>query len=116
MYFGNVVELTTSDELFKHPLHPYTKSLLSAIPKPNPIEERTRERIIYQPQLVHDYSVDKPTMKEVIPGHFIYCNNKEFEEYRKALELLKGQANYCAKGKNHSIRNEKDEDLEIIIV
>ena len=85
MYFGNVVELTTSDELFKHPLHPYTKSLLSAIPKPNPIEERTRERIIYQPQLVHDYSVDKPTMKEVIPGHFIYCNNKEFEEYRKEL-------------------------------
>ena len=85
MYFGKVVELTTSDELFKHPLHPYTKSLLSAIPKPNPIEERTRERIIYQPQLVHDYSVDKPTMKEVIPGHFIYCNNKEFEEYRKEL-------------------------------
>ena len=85
MYFGKVVELTTSDELFKHPLHPYTRSLLSAIPKPNPIEERNRERIIYQPQLVHDYSVDKPAMHEVIPGHFIYCNNKELEEYRKEL-------------------------------
>jgi len=85
MYFGKVVELTTSDELFKHPLHPYTRSLLSAIPKPNPIEERNRERIIYQPQLVHDYSVDKPAMHEVIPGHFIYCKNKELEEYRKEL-------------------------------
>ena len=85
MYFGKVVELTTSDELFKHPLHPYTRSLLSAIPKPNPIEERNRERIIYQPQLVHDYSVDKPAMHEVIPGHFIYCNNKELEEYKKEL-------------------------------
>ena len=85
MYYGRLVEMTTTDELFKHPLHPYTRSLLSAIPKPNPIEERNRERIIYQPQLVHDYSVDKPAMHEVIPGHFIYCNNKELEEYKKEL-------------------------------
>ena len=86
MYFGKIVELTTSDELFKHPLHPYTKALLSAIPKPNPITERNRERILYKPQEVHDYSVDKPEMKEILPGHFIYCNNAEFEAYKKEIE------------------------------
>lgn len=83
MYYGKIVELASSDELFAHPLHPYTKSLLSAIPKPNPIIERTRERIVYKPNEVHDYSVDKPSMKEIRPGHYIYCNEKEFEEYQK---------------------------------
>ena len=86
MYFGKIVELTTSDELFAHPLHPYTKSLLSAIPLPDPHFERKRKRIIYNPIAEHDYSVDKPQMREVKPGHFIYCNNAEFERYRAALE------------------------------
>ena len=86
MYFGKIVELTTSDELFKHPLHPYTRSLLSAIPKPDPIVEKTRERILYKPNEVHDYSVDKPEMREVKEGHFVYCNNAEFEAYKKILE------------------------------
>ena len=86
MYFGKVVELTTSDELFKHPLHPYTKSLLSAIPKPDPLIEKTRERIIYRPQEVHDYSVDKPEMTEICPGHFVYCNKKEAEEYKNQIK------------------------------
>ena len=89
MYFGKIVELTTSDELFAHPLHPYTKSLLSAIPKPNPIVERTRTRQVYNPMLVHDYSTDKPTMKELIPGHFVYCNDKEAQEYLKELGVSK---------------------------
>ena len=86
MYFGKIVELTTSDELFKHPLHPYTRSLLSAIPKPDPIVEKTRERILYKPNEVHDYSVDKPEMREVKEGHYVYCNNAEFEAYKKILE------------------------------
>ena len=86
MYFGKIVELTTSDELFAHPLHPYTKSLLSAIPLPDPHFERKRKRIIYNPIAEHDYSVDKPQMREVKPGHFIYCNNAEFERYRAELE------------------------------
>ena len=86
MYFGKIVELTTSDELFKNPLHPYTKSLLSAIPKPNPIVEKTRQRILYNPNEVHDYSVDKPTLKEITPGHFIYCNDQELEQYKKELK------------------------------
>ena len=86
MYFGKIVELTTSDELFAHPLHPYTKSLLSAIPLPDPNFEKKRKRIVYNPIAEHDYSVDKPTMREVKEGHFIYCNNAEFEKYKKELE------------------------------
>ena len=86
MYFGKVVELADSDELFKNPLHPYTKSLLSAIPKPNPITEKTRQRIIYKPQEVHDYTTDLPSLKEIKPGHFIYCNEKEFEQYKTELK------------------------------
>lgn len=86
MYYGKIVELASSDELFKNPLHPYTKSLLSAIPKPNPIVERTRERIVYHPNEVHDYSVDKPSMHEIKKGHLIYCNQKEYEEYLKVIK------------------------------
>ena len=86
MYFGKIVELTTSDELFKNPLHPYTRSLLSAIPKPNPLEEKTRKRIVYNPNEVHDYSVDKPSLREITPGHFIYCNEAELEQYKKELK------------------------------
>ncbi len=86
MYFGKIVELADSSELFKNPLHPYTKSLLSAIPKPNPLTEKTRERLIYNPQTAHDYSVDKPELMEINPGHFIYCNKNEFEKYKTELK------------------------------
>ena len=86
MYFGKMVELASSDELFKNPLHPYTKSLLSAIPLPDPIYEKNRERIVYNRLASHDYSVDKPSLREVAPGHFVECNDAEFEEYKKMLK------------------------------
>lgn len=86
MYYGKIVELASSEELFKNPLHPYTRSLLSAIPKPNPLTEKARQRIPYNPQEAHDYSVDKPTLKEIKEKHFIYCNDTEFEEYKKILK------------------------------
>ena len=86
MYFGKIVELASSDELFKNPLHPYTRSLLSAIPKPDPIIERNRERIVYNPATDHIQSEDLPTLKEIKEGHLIYCNNAEFEEYKKILK------------------------------
>ena len=85
MYFGNMVELATSDELFAHPLHPYTKSLLSAIPLPDPIYEKTRQRITYNPLAEHDYSEDKPSMREIVPGHFVYCNDAEEKRYLEEL-------------------------------
>ena len=86
MYFGKIVELASSDELFAHPLHPYTKSLLSAIPLPDPHFERKRKRMIYNPLAEHDYSSDKPSMREIVPGHFIYCNDAEFARYKAGLE------------------------------
>ena len=88
MYFGEIVELADSDELFKHPLHPYTKSLLSAIPKPNPLMEKSRKRIVYNPQEVHDYSVEKPKLVEIKEGHFILANSVELEKYKKEIEEI----------------------------
>ena len=85
MYFGKMVELADSDELFRHPLHPYTRSLLSAIPLPDPEYEKVRKRIEYNPLAEHDYTVDKPSVREVVPGHFVYCNDEEFEKYRAEL-------------------------------
>ena len=85
MYFGKIVELATSEELFNHPLHPYTKSLLSAIPQPDPAYEKARQRITYNPLAAHDYSVDKPQLIEITPGHFVYCNEMERVKYLKEL-------------------------------
>ncbi len=88
MYYGKMVELATSDELFAHPLHPYTKSLLSAIPLPDPDYEKDRKRITYNPLAEHDYSVDQPSMREILPGHFVLCNNAEFEKYKEEIERI----------------------------
>ena len=88
MYFGNMVELASSDELFLHPLHPYTQALLSAIPKPDPLSESARERKIYNPAEVHDYSVQKPTFREILPGHFVLCNDEEEKAYREKVAQI----------------------------
>ena len=87
MYFGKMVELASSDELFEHPLHPYTRSLLSAIPLPDPHSEKNRQRITYNSLAEHDYSVDKPSLREIKPGHFVYCNDAEEANYKKELGL-----------------------------
>ncbi len=86
MYYGKMVELAPSDELFLNPLHPYTRSLLSAIPLPDPIYEKARKRITYNPLLEHDYTVDQPSFREVKPGHFVMCNEAEYKHY---MEILK---------------------------
>ncbi len=82
---GRIVELAESEELFRHPLHPYTKALLSAVPNPNPYLERCKQLHIYDPS-VHDYSSDKPEWVELLPGHFVYGNNRELDGYRRELE------------------------------
>ena len=86
MYFGKLVELADSDELFAHPVHPYTRSLLSAIPLPDPKSEKERTRIKYNPLESHDYSVSKPSLREIRPGHFVYCNDEEELKYKGELD------------------------------
>ena len=86
MYFGKMVELADSEELFKNPLHPYTKSLLSAIPLPDPVYEKQRTRITYNPLAEHDYSVNQPSFREITPGHFVYCNDEEEAKYREMVK------------------------------
>ena len=81
---GRIVELSEAEELFRHPLHPYTKSLLSAVPNPDPAIERNKKLVVYDPS-IHDYSTDKPQWVEIIPGHFVYGNEKELDGYREEL-------------------------------
>lgn len=79
---GRIVELAEAEELFNHPLHPYTKALLSAVPIPDPGLEKKKKLLVYDPS-IHDYSVDKPIWHEVANGHFVYGNQKECEAYDK---------------------------------
>ena len=81
---GRIVELAESEELFRHPLHPYTKALLSAVPIPDPEIEKKKKLIVYDPS-VHDYSVDKPIWEEILPGHFVYGNQHELDQYRNEI-------------------------------
>jgi oligopeptide transport system ATP-binding protein len=87
MYFGHIVELAGSDQLFAHPLHPYTKSLLSAIPLPDPHYEKTRQRFAYDPSS-HGYGPgDMPEFVEIESGHFVLASPKEVEQYKKDILL-----------------------------
>ena len=82
IYKGDMVEIAETEELFAYPLHPYTKSLLSAIPVPDPKIEKNKKLFVYDPSL-HDYSEDKPSLRDIGHNHLVFCNNKEFEEYKK---------------------------------
>ncbi|HEM3688441.1 TPA: ATP-binding cassette domain-containing protein [Streptococcus suis] len=81
---GVIVEVAETEELFKNPLHPYTRSLLSAVPIPDPILERQKTLVVYDPNM-HDYSVDKPEMHEIKPGHFVWSNKAEFAKYSEGI-------------------------------
>ena len=82
---GKLVELAESEELFRHPLHPYTQALLSAIPQPDPIAEREKQLLVYDPAC-HGYSeTNLPRWEEVCPGHFVLGSQRELEAYRQQL-------------------------------
>lgn len=84
IYKGVIVEVAETEELFNNPIHPYTQSLLSAVPIPDPILERKKVLKVYDADQ-HDYSVDKPEMVEIRPGHFVWANKAEVEKYKKEL-------------------------------
>ncbi|MBQ4370265.1 MAG: peptide ABC transporter ATP-binding protein, partial [Oscillospiraceae bacterium] len=85
IYKGVIVEVAETTELFNFPLHPYTHSLISAIPIPDPQLEKHKVLYTYDPS-IHDYSEDKPELVDIGHGHWIYGNKKEIEEYKAIRE------------------------------
>ena len=85
IYKGKIVELAETEKLFKNPLHPYTRSLLSAIPLPDPIAEKKKKLIIYDPTK-HQYHLDPPRWVEIEPEHYILGNDSELKEYQQMLK------------------------------
>ena len=81
IYKGDIVEVAEAEELFDFPMHPYTRSLISAIPIPDPALEKNKVLFTYDPS-VHDYSVDKPEMVDIGHGHYVFGNKAEIEEYK----------------------------------
>ena len=79
MYKGRIVELASSDELFLSPLHPYTRSLLSAIPIPDPHKEKSRQRIIYE----HREECGDEELREITLDHFVFCTKAEADKLSK---------------------------------
>ncbi len=85
IYKGKLMELAGSEQLFAHPLHPYTQALLSAIPMPDPIAERKKKLLVYDPAC-HGYTEnDPPLWEELEPGHFVRGSRRELDGYRKVL-------------------------------
>jgi oligopeptide transport system ATP-binding protein len=82
IYKGRIMEIAETEELFAYPLHPYTKSLISAIPTPDPILEKQKHLFVYDTDM-HDYSVDKPDLVDIGNGHMVFGNAPEIEEYKK---------------------------------
>ncbi len=85
IYKGNIVEIADAEELFDYPLHPYTHSLISAIPIPDPQLEKNKVLYTYDPSM-HDYSEDEPELVCIGHDHYVFGNKKEIEEYKAIRE------------------------------
>ena len=83
IYKGRLMEIAETEELFAYPLHPYTKSLISAIPIPDPIIEKEKKLFVYNPSEMHDYSVEKPSLVDIGNGHMVFGSPSEIEKYKK---------------------------------
>ena len=94
IYAGKIVELAPAVRLFEAPIHPYTKSLLTAVPIPDPKIERNKKIVTYNPRALHHYvKSDEPQLREIEPGHFVRCNTPEYEQYLVELKRLTGGEN-----------------------
>ncbi len=87
IHHGEIVEIADSETLFKYPMHPYTISLLSSVPMPDPIVERTRRHIDYDPSQL-EQTDEKRELRELRPDHFVFCTANEFEKYQKKISEL----------------------------
>ena len=81
---GKIVELAETEKLYEHPLHPYTRALLSAIPQPDPAIERQKTIEVYDPAC-HHYETDRPQWVEIEEGHYVLANQEEQETYKEML-------------------------------
>lgn len=91
IHLGEIVEIAPSETLFKYPLHPYTISLLSTVPMPDPLVEKNRKHIVYDPSKL-DQSGEKRKMWEIRPGHFVFATSNEYEEYEEKLRIMEQEA------------------------
>lgn len=89
---GRIVEVAPTEVLFKYPLHPYTISLLQAVPMPDPIIEKKKELVIYDDS-GRDLSGPKPKLTEIRPGHYVFMNDRERQEYEVKLLAMEKEAN-----------------------
>ncbi len=81
IYKGRIMEIAETEELFKYPLHPYTHSLMSAIPIPDPILEKKKKLFIYTPKEYGEN--EKPELTDIGNGHMVFGSPEEIEAYRK---------------------------------
>ena len=89
MYYGKIVELAEADKLYNNPLHPYTRSLISSVPLPDPRGEKRRVRLSYDPGC-HNYGLEQPQLREVEKDHLVLCSEKEFAAYKQRLSGAQG--------------------------
>ncbi len=87
IHLGEIVEIAESETLFEYPIHPYTISLLSSVPMPDPLIEKNRKHIVYDPSVL-DQSGAPREMREIRPGHFVHCTEKEFAEYEAKIAKM----------------------------
>ena len=87
IHLGEIVEIADSETLFRYPVHPYTISLLSAVPMPDPVVEKDRHHIVYDPSQL-DQTDEPREMRELRPGHFVYCTLNEFAKYEEKMKSM----------------------------
>ncbi len=111
IYKGNIVEIAEAEELFSYPLHPYTKSLISAIPIPDPILEKKKVLVVYD-EKSHDYSKDLPSLVDIGHNHFVYGNDKEIKKY---TQIREGNFQHTKEGQEEKSENFMPESTEYVI-